>query len=59
MWQENCGVDLDYHLRRVQVPAPRGRRELDEVIGNVASSRRSSPRRTRTRGSHASVEDVA
>jgi hypothetical protein len=42
MWQENCGVDLDYHLRRVQVPAPGGRRELDEVIGNVASSRRSS-----------------
>ena len=38
MWLENCDVDLDYHLRRVQVPAPGGRRELDEVIGEVAST---------------------
>jgi diacylglycerol O-acyltransferase / wax synthase len=38
MWLENCEVDLDYHLRRVQVPAPGGRRELDEVIGQVAST---------------------
>jgi diacylglycerol O-acyltransferase / wax synthase len=38
MWQENCDVNLDYHLRRVQVPAPGGRRELDEVIGRVAST---------------------
>jgi diacylglycerol O-acyltransferase / wax synthase len=38
MWLENCEVDLDYHLRRVQVPAPGGRRELDEVIGNVATT---------------------
>lgn len=38
MWQENCEVDLDYHLRRVQVPAPGGRSELDEVIGRVAST---------------------
>ncbi|WP_197517733.1 wax ester/triacylglycerol synthase family O-acyltransferase [Mycobacterium sp. E796] len=37
MWQENCEVDLDYHLRRVHVPAPGGRRELDGVIGEVAS----------------------
>jgi diacylglycerol O-acyltransferase len=37
MWLENCEVDLDYHLRRVQVPAPGGRRELDAVIGAVAS----------------------
>ena len=22
MWMENCEVDLDYHLRRVHVPAP-------------------------------------
>ena len=38
MWLENCDVDLDYHLRRVDVPAPGGRRELDEVIGQVAST---------------------
>jgi diacylglycerol O-acyltransferase / wax synthase len=38
MWLENCDVDLDYHLRRVEVPAPGGRRELDRVIGQVAST---------------------
>ncbi len=38
MWQEDCEVDLDYHVRRVQVPAPGGRRELDRVIGEVAST---------------------
>jgi diacylglycerol O-acyltransferase len=38
MWQENCEVDLDYHLRRVRVPAPGGRQELDDVIGQVAST---------------------
>ena len=38
MWQEDCPVDLDYHLRRVQVPGPGGRRELDQVIGEVAST---------------------
>jgi diacylglycerol O-acyltransferase len=38
MWLENCDVDLDYHLRRVTVPAPGGRRELDRVIGEVAST---------------------
>jgi diacylglycerol O-acyltransferase len=37
-WLENCDVDLDYHLRRVDVPAPGGRRQLDEVIGQVAST---------------------
>jgi diacylglycerol O-acyltransferase / wax synthase len=38
MWLENCEVDLDYHLRRVRVRSPGGRRELDEVIGQVAST---------------------
>jgi diacylglycerol O-acyltransferase / wax synthase len=38
MWLENCEVDLDYHLRRVQVPAPGRRRELDQVIGQIAST---------------------
>jgi diacylglycerol O-acyltransferase / wax synthase len=38
MWLENCDVDPDYHLRRIQVPAPGGRREVDQVIGQVAST---------------------
>jgi diacylglycerol O-acyltransferase / wax synthase len=38
MWLENCEVDLDYHLRRARVPAPGGRRELDGLIGNIAST---------------------
>jgi WS/DGAT/MGAT family acyltransferase len=38
MWLQNCDVDLDYHLRRVQVPTPGGRRELDKVIGDIAST---------------------
>jgi WS/DGAT/MGAT family acyltransferase len=38
MWLEDCDVDLDYHLRRIRVPSPGGRRELDEVIGKVAST---------------------
>ncbi|KUI11328.1 diacylglycerol O-acyltransferase [Mycobacterium sp. GA-1285] len=38
MWLEDCPVDLDYHLRRVHVPSPGGRRELDEVIGRIAST---------------------
>jgi diacylglycerol O-acyltransferase / wax synthase len=38
MWLEDCPVDLDYHLRRVRVPAPGGRRELDGVIGEIAST---------------------
>ncbi|HEX5143748.1 MAG TPA: wax ester/triacylglycerol synthase family O-acyltransferase [Mycobacterium sp.] len=37
MWRENCEVDLDYHVRRVTLPAPGGRRELDEAIGKIAS----------------------
>jgi WS/DGAT/MGAT family acyltransferase len=38
MWLEDCDVDLDYDLRRVRVPAPGGRRELDEVISRIAST---------------------
>jgi diacylglycerol O-acyltransferase len=38
MWLENCDIDLDYHLRRVHVPRPGGRRELNQVIGEVAST---------------------
>lgn len=38
MWLQDCPVDLDFHLRRVRVPAPGGRRELDQVIGEIAST---------------------
>jgi diacylglycerol O-acyltransferase len=38
MWLENCEVDLEYHLRRVQVPSAGGRKELDQVIGEIAST---------------------
>jgi diacylglycerol O-acyltransferase len=38
MWLEDAEVDLDYHLRRVRVPNPGGRRELDRVIGEIAST---------------------
>jgi len=31
MWMENDDIDLDYHVRQVQVPAPGGRRELDQL----------------------------
>jgi len=36
MWLEDCDVDLDYHLRRASVPSPGGRRELDDLIGEIA-----------------------
>jgi diacylglycerol O-acyltransferase len=38
MWLENCRIDFDYHLRKVQVPRPGRRRELDQVIGEIAST---------------------
>jgi diacylglycerol O-acyltransferase len=38
MWQQNTEVDLDYHIRRRKVAAPGGRRELDELIGQIAST---------------------
>ncbi|MCV7300303.1 wax ester/triacylglycerol synthase family O-acyltransferase [Mycobacterium barrassiae] len=38
MWVENDDIDLDYHLRRARVPAPGGRRELDGMIGQIAST---------------------
>ncbi|MEO3757272.1 wax ester/triacylglycerol synthase family O-acyltransferase [Mycobacterium sp. B14F4] len=38
MWLQNCEVDLDYHLRRVRIPEPGGRRELHRVIGEIAST---------------------
>ncbi len=38
MWLEGADVDFDYHVRRAQVPDPGGRRELDAVIGRIAST---------------------
>lgn len=38
MWRENCDVDFTYHIRPWQLPAPGGRRELDEAIGQIAST---------------------
>src|ERR1700756_5281511 len=38
MWVENRDIDLDYHLRRATGPAPGGRRELDELVGAIAST---------------------
>ncbi|ORB78934.1 hypothetical protein BST46_16810, partial [Mycobacterium timonense] len=38
MWLENCDIDLDYHVRRLQIRAPGGRRELDAAIGEIAST---------------------
>lgn len=38
MWRENCDVDLEYHIRPWRLPAPGGRRELDEAIGEIAST---------------------
>jgi diacylglycerol O-acyltransferase / wax synthase len=38
MWREHCEVDLAYHVRPWRLPAPGGRRELDEAIGEIAST---------------------
>jgi diacylglycerol O-acyltransferase len=38
MWRENCEVDLNYHIRPWRVAAPGGRRELDQAVGEIAST---------------------
>ncbi|MGE2717101.1 WS/DGAT/MGAT family O-acyltransferase [Mycolicibacterium litorale] len=38
MWVQNPTIDFDYHLRFVELSAPGGRRELDELIGRIAST---------------------
>jgi diacylglycerol O-acyltransferase len=35
MWRENCPVDLAYHVRPLHLPAPGGRRELDNAIAKL------------------------
>ncbi|GAC1407880.1 MAG: wax ester/triacylglycerol synthase family O-acyltransferase [Mycobacterium sp.] len=38
MWLENCDVDLDYHVRRMQINPPGRHRELDAAIAEVAGT---------------------
>src|SRR4051812_39150699 len=38
MWLETSDIDLNYHLHQVRVRAPGGRRELDELVGDIAGS---------------------
>ncbi len=38
MWVINEEIDFDYHVRPIRVPAPGGRRELDQLIGEIAST---------------------
>ena len=38
MWVLNDDIDFDYHVRQARVPAPGGRRELDQLIGEIAST---------------------
>ena len=37
VWIEDGGFDLDDHVVRVDVPAPGGPRQMDELIGRIAS----------------------
>ena len=38
MWREDVAVDMDHHVQRVRVPPPGGRRGLDDLIGQIAST---------------------
>ncbi|GAB2996354.1 WS/DGAT/MGAT family O-acyltransferase [Mycobacterium bourgelatii] len=38
MWREHCELDFEYHIRPWRLPAPGGRRELDEAIGQIGST---------------------
>ena len=38
VWLDNVEIDLNYHVRRAVVAEPGGRRELDDLIGEIAAS---------------------
>ena len=38
MWLETSDFDMDHHVRRAHVLPPGGRRELDELIGDIAGT---------------------
>ena len=38
VWRENADIDFGYHVRQVRVAAPGGRRELDDLIGEIAGT---------------------
>ena len=38
IWLEQASIDLDYHIRPLRICSPGGRRELDEVISDIAST---------------------
>ncbi|MGH2793116.1 MAG: wax ester/triacylglycerol synthase domain-containing protein, partial [Actinomycetota bacterium] len=38
MWIEDPNFDFDAHLKRATVPAPGGAREMDRLIGEIAST---------------------